>query len=201
MGNPYIFKNKSIFFVLLLVVLVLPLVSSYDSHKQNTNFDLVIQSNNATLCNASYIQYPNNVKTILNLPLTKNGNTFYTTLNSNNFTSQGDVCIGVICTDGLTYEPGSVCKTITASGIDNVLGFYILMIVVIYAIAFVGFFGKNEWVAILGGLAMIGLGLFTINNGVDILRNQITDIFSWTTIGIGSFFAIYSTVSVVQDNL
>lgn len=186
--------------IFLVLIISVTSVSAYTSHKQNTNFDLVVQSNNATTCNVTYIQFPDGVNLIINKVMTKTGNTFNYTLNSNNFTQLGDSCIGVSCSDGTIQETGSICRSITPSGSNNILGFFILIIVVIYAIAFVGFFGKNPWVAMLGGMAMLGLGLFTINNGVDIFRNQITEIFSWTTIGLGAFFALYSGVAVIQEN-
>lgn len=106
---------------------------------------------------------------------------------------------GTCCTTSCWSE--SADYLVTPSGSTNILGFFILVILIIYGIAFVGFFGKNEWVAILGGMAMIGLGIFTINNGIDIFRNQITDIFSWTTIGMGAFFAIFAGIEIIQENM
>jgi len=80
------------------------------------------------------------------------------------------------------------------------IGLFIIVALIIYSIAFIGFFGKNEWVCILGGMGMLALGIYTINNGIIIYKDFITNIFSWTTIGLGAFFALFTTVSLIQDN-
>jgi hypothetical protein len=77
--------------------------------------------------------------------------------------------------------------------------FYVLIIILIYSISFVGFFGKNEWVTILGGMGMMALGLYTINSGLVVYQDFITKVFSWTTIGIGAFFTLVSGISLIQE--
>lgn len=195
-------KALAVVGIVVIALVVIPMVSAqdYTPHKQNTDLQFSITSNNATQCNITTVDKPGSVS-VFNKIMTKNGQTFYTTINRENVTATGEYCFNIACTDSISIETGSKCFDITPSGNNNNIGFYFLVIGLIYAVAFVGFWGKNEWVTILGGLAMIALGLYTINNGVVIFRDAITDVFSWTTIGLGAFFSIYAGVSAINDNL
>jgi len=177
--------------------------AEYLPHQQNTNFTLTITSNNATACNLSSIQYPDGTSSLFNLVLTKDGQTFYKTIASGNYSQLGTTCHLVSCTDGTTQETGSVCREVTPSGNSgsNNSAFIILVFALIYGIAFVGFFGKNEWVAILGGMAMLGLGIYTINSGIIVYQDAITKVLSWTTIGLGAFFSLFTGLELINDNL
>jgi len=101
---------------LLLFLSPVAYASDYTGHKQNSDLEVVISSNNASSCNVTYIQYPDNSKTIMNLQLTKSATTFYRTIISGNFTQLGVTCLGIECTNGITTETGSVCKEVTYTG-------------------------------------------------------------------------------------
>ena len=108
-------KHQKFLFLFILLIFSILNVSAYIPHKQNTNLELVISSNNATSCNVSYISSPNG-KDYLNLLMTKNGNSYNLTLNKENFTSIGTHCMGIVCTDGVKIEDGSVCRDVSVSG-------------------------------------------------------------------------------------
>ena len=76
-----------------------------------------------------------------------------------------------------------------------------LIITLIYAISFFGFFGRNEWMTILGGMAMVALGVYMISQGLLIYRDWITNYLSYITIGLGAFFAIVAAISVIEESL
>jgi len=111
-------NNYKLMLVFISLLFMINLVSAADylTQKQNTNFDLVVQSNNGTACILSYIQYPNGVQSIFNIPLTKDGQTFYLTISSTNYSQIGNICHGVTCTDGSSSSTGSVCREITYTG-------------------------------------------------------------------------------------
>lgn len=116
-------------------------------------------------------------------------------------TQNGNIEITESCQKGT--KVGSVTKTFPVtpsgnSGSSN-MAFVILVFLLIYGVAFVGFFGKNEWVTMLGGMAMIGLGIYTINSGIIIYQDEITKFISWTTIGLGAFFTLFTGVSIIQE--
>lgn len=81
------------------------------------------------------------------------------------------------------------------------IALFLIVCIFMYAIAFIGFFGKHEWVTIIGGMGMLALGLYTINNGIIIYQDAITKVFSWTTIGLGAFFAIFPGLELIKETL
>jgi len=129
-------KNK-ILLTLMIGMFLFSLVGiqagDFDSHKQNTDFTLTISGNEATSCNTTWIKFPNGSSNILNIPMTKDGTTFYTTIESGNFSSLGTTCLGLSCTDGSQNEVGSKCLDVTPEGYTVSEGSGI-----IYSILFLG---------------------------------------------------------------
>ena len=81
-------------------------------------------------------------------------------------------------------------------GTDNII-FFLFVILLIYGITFIGFFGKNIPITILGGMTLLFLGVYLINNGIIIFRDNITNYISYLTIAIGgitSFWAILEQI-------
>lgn len=160
---------------LLVTFTMMPLSdasSDFSTIKQNKNFTLTVQSNNATQCNLSSIDYPSGASTIFNTIMTKDGQTFYTNINSSNYNSLGDICHNIICTDGLTYEPGSVCRNISPSGFSDNLGFYIILIVIVGSVMVIGFAFKEEWFVMISGMLLVMVGIYSINYGVAGFRDM-----------------------------
>jgi hypothetical protein len=184
-----------------IIVMGFASAAEYISHQQNTDFDLIVSSDNATLCNLSYIQYPNGDTVIVNTPMTKDFKTFYLVINAQNYTSLGDVCHGITCTDGLTFESGSICRNITTSGdsFSNSLALQIIALILVYSIALIGFFGKNKYIALLGGLGMLGLGVFVISNGLADTRGFMVNILGYITLGLGAIIALTAGVESIED--
>lgn len=194
----------AIIFVFAFGIITSGLVSA-ETYKQN-------QLSNLTMdCLISGVPQPSATATISiqkvggdvyvdNVAMThvSNGKFVYQTT----FTDLGDYELTGTCNAGSLNWTGTSSVNVSPSGTSGSsnLGFFFLVVAIIYAVAFIGFFGKNEWVAILGGMGMIALGIYSVNNGVVIYKDFITNVFSWTTIGVGAFFAIYTGVSLFQDN-
>lgn len=89
---------------------------------------------------------------------------------------------------------------VTPSGDDDVLGLFIILIGMVYIISFVGFFGRNEWVSILGGMSMMILGVYILQNGIDVYRNFMTTALSSTTIGLGVLFTFIPLMEMLRRN-
>lgn len=107
---------KKFFLIFLLSIFLFNFASAIDSHKIDTDYNLVISSNKGTECLLTYIQYPNNSQTIYNINLTKDGTSFYSTINQGNFSSNGNVCMGLKCSYGTEILTDEKCLDITRSG-------------------------------------------------------------------------------------
>jgi len=120
---------------------VISFCSAYAEHEQYTPFNLTISSNNATDCNLSYIQYNNGNSTIFNTPLTQNFRTFHTVIEGSNFTD-GNVCVHVVCTDGVIFEEGSQCRTVTLAGkvVNDTTIIADIILLVFFLLLIIGFF-------------------------------------------------------------
>jgi len=110
------------------------------------------------------------------------------TIPKETFVNLGLYYYGIKCQQGTFGGAMASVWEITpsgSSGTENTI-FYILIIALIYGITFISFFyGKNIPMTILGGMAMIFLGVYTINNGIIIFRDTLTNYISYLTIGIG----------------
>jgi len=77
------------------------------------------------------------------------------------------------------------------SGTENII-FFLFIIIMIYGITFIGFFGKNIPITILGGMAMMFLGIYIVQSGLIIYRDTLTNYFSYLTIGLGVILAFWA---------
>jgi hypothetical protein len=188
------------FIVGIGILVCLKEVKAFSPQQLNTNYNLIVTSNNATSCNLTYIQTPTTLR-MMKIPMTRNLTDFSILINKSNFTEIGDVCMGIACSDGVSYETGSKCVEVTPSGRNGAsnIVFMIFVISLIYLITFIGFFGKNEIVTILGGMFMIGLSVYLVQNGVIVYQDWITNYLAYITFGIGAFFSLYASLSLFTD--
>lgn len=206
-------KNKTsysriklfIFIVLgfFLVSTVLPLVNSEQqslgTYKVGSCISLTQICANCTFNNITSVTAPDSTIVLTQSAMTKSGTVYNKTFC--NTGQQGRYIVRGLGDPEGTDTIWTYDFQVTPSGFSNLLGLFIIVTTVIYGIGFVGFFGKNIWVAVLGGLALISLGLFTLLNGIDVYRSYITEAFSFITIGIGAIFSITAGVELIQDNL
>lgn len=182
-------------------------VKDFGTVKQNSQLSIIMtcgftngsSCSSTAQCNVTSIQYPNQSLVIADKIMTRNGPNFNLTVPTTDtigpYNGNQRCCDAGLCGDeAFKYY-------VSASGFSDMLGLSIIIILAIYAIAFIGFFGKSEWVTIIGGLGMMMLGLYCINFGIDVYRNFITDAFAWLTIGLGAFFAILAGVEIIEENL
>lgn len=148
---------------LMIIIQMVQLGSagSYLPHKQNTDFNLVVTSNNATSCEFTYIQYPNGTTIYFNDAMNPSGRDFDIIVSATEFQATGSQCMGITCTDGVGYESGSVCREITPNGQFSEIGtsiFYIglLFILIVFLIVCIVIFMKYD--NLLARVGMIGLG-------------------------------------------
>ena len=182
---------KKLLLTLMLGMFLISSVSAYSPHKQRTDWEVTISSNNATDCNVSYVQLPNGTLRYINGEMEQNGNSFNYTLTWGNFTIIGDTCVGIACTDGVTDETGSICRDITSSGFNGTLGFYFIILGIGAGLIMLGFKIEDHWIVVLGGFSIIFVGLFITFYGIDIIKDEVYTYALGIIVGMtGAYFSI-----------
>ncbi len=176
---------------------------SLGTFEQNTDVDLIQTCGNCTYCNFTRIKSPSSLDILSNLEADSDGTYYNHTLNSSQTITLGDYNYCFDCGNDAESETGCIHFEITPSGRSGSSNMVFILIIVIltYAVGFLGFFGKNMPISALGGGAMMALGIYMINEGIVIYRDWITNYFSYLTIGLGAIFALVAIVEFVQDNM
>jgi hypothetical protein len=182
--------NKKVVIALLVIMLAFSAVvsaSDYLPHKQNTNFEFAINSNNATECNVTSVTTPTKLDNVGEL-MVKNGQSFEIVLSGQFFGEFGTHCVNIVCFDGETYESGSVCREVTAQGYENDNSFLatILMILGVLALSIVLYIRKFKFVG----------AMFVFVTGFGVLFSLITyGWLGWIIIAIGVTMLVDALVS------
>jgi hypothetical protein len=190
--------NKILLFLLSFILLIgFSSALSIGNYGTNQCVSLKQTCDNCTFVNVTSVSAITNtgasVNIIGNVPMTKKGTEYNYTFCSTGYVGEytyvtvGDPD-GVIDTESINFNVG-----------QSSIIFLVIAFVLIYVVGFFGFFGKHIWVSLLGGLAMLGLGIYTIQNGIDVYRNFITNIIAITTIGLGAIFALTSGIEIIQE--
>jgi len=191
-------KKLILLFSLVLMLSSISAISDLGTFKQGSIIELRQTCDNCTFVNLTSVSYPNSTLGKYDVVMTKQGVDYNYTFSTTSLV--GDHLYNV-CGDknGIL-----VCETIsfniTPSGSEDNTGFYILIILLVYAIAFIGFFGKSEWIAMFGGLAMMFLGVYIVNYGIIIYRDVFTVALSYFTIGLGAFFSLFTGLEIIKNN-
>ena len=170
--------------------------------KQDSNVLLYQTCNECTYCNFTKILSPNSDIILSNIQTNKD-NTFYSyLLGSGNITTPGQYKYFYDCGNSTNSITGKINFNVTPSGRDgnNNIALVIILIVIIYAVTLISFFGRNLPLSILTGMFMSFFGLWIIRNGIVIYRDNLTNYFGYVTITIGAIIAIWAAIELTQDN-
>ncbi len=157
--------------------------------------------NNCTFCNFTNIIGPNNDTILSNIEPTQDGTYYSFILDGGNTTRLGWYSYFYYCGNDVDSQTGKIDFEITPSGRggnDNI-AFYIIVIVMIYAVTFLSFFGKNIPLSILTGMLMTFFGVWIIRNGIVIYRDNLTNYFGYVTIVIGALIALLATLALIDE--
>lgn len=124
------------------------------------------------------------------------GNTF-------NYTYCNTYTLGTYVYDWFPCDSSESCVnsfTVTPSGNTGTANivFFIFVIVLIYAFTFTSFFGRNIPLTILGGMAMIFLGVYLVNNGIIIFRDNLTLYVGYLTSAAGFIMAAWAFLEQLE---
>jgi len=138
-------NKKLIFLTTILVMLTLVSALDFPTHKQSTDLQFSITSNNATQCNLTKINTPGNLF-IINQVGTKTSQTFNFTVDGGNYSEFGTYCHKIECTDGVKIVSGEICYEINYFGKELTSSqstIYIGLIGILIFTLFATFFGMS----------------------------------------------------------
>ena len=167
--------------------------------RQNQCINLKQAGVGLTSCNITSIMYPNSTQGLGEVVMEKNGIEYNYTYCST--LEVGTYIVTGICTNGTEDVGWAYDFDVTPSGKSgntNIV-FILSLIIFIYGIGIMGFFGRNIPISILGGGAMMGLGVYIINEGLIIYRDWITNYFSYLTIATGAIFSLIAIVEWLEE--
>jgi amino acid transporter len=196
--------NK-LFVYLFVSIFLISLVSSATSYIGETKQGecIILPQTNpvATFSNISQITHVRSATQFLSEDVSMSSNGTYRWI----YEFCDTLLIGDYAVDGYGDDPDkstwSYAFKVTStgfSGAENIV-FILFIIVVIYGINLLGFFGKNETMTLLGGMFLMFLGIYIINNGMIIYRDDLTNYFAYITIGWGFVSSIMAGISLMND--
>lgn len=196
-------KNIILFGLITFALLSSSLVSALDdlgTFKQNTCVRVAQTCASCTYVNISSISNSYNNDTLIsNVEMTSfgNGEWYY------NFCSTG--VIGRYDVRGKGDLDGTATSfatyfEITPSGFQGTLGFYIVLICICAGVIILGFGIGEAWFVVLGGFALIVVGVYSINSGVAGFRDMfVTWAIGIFEISIGAILSIGSAIEKIED--
>ena len=135
---------------------------------------------------------------VINENMTKNGYTY--TYNFNNTQELGLYQV-TTCGDplGLPY-----CVVydfeVTPSGYTETLGFYFILIGIVSLVILLGFLIKEAWFVVIGGLVLMIVGLYSLNNGIAGFKDMfLTWAISLFEIGVGFVLSVGAAFEKIQE--
>lgn len=194
--------EKKISLVFLIVLFSLVIVSaqqqSLGTFKQYDDVILIQGCDNSTYSNITKIVYPDSTYALTSeRMMNASGDIYNYTFSSTD--KLGTYTVYGHCDEDLVDTVWAYDFTITSSSQNLSQSMYFLIIGLVYAITFIGFFGKNETVTVLGGMGMMALGVWMVLNGIGDYRNTMTTTISMLTIAIGFTTSLIAAFSWVND--
>lgn len=193
--------NKIFLFLLVVVGMFVLLIANASADlgtfTQGDCVPIRVQSNGTAVNLSTITTNINGQTTTLNTPMTNLvGNTYR--FNFCNTTVLGvyvydwHPCQNNECVNSFEITPSG------QSGSANIV-FFIFVILIVYGITAFGFFSHNSWVTILGGMAMIFLGVYIDLNGIIIYRDSLTGYIAILTWALGAMLALWAGIFEIEE--
>ena len=183
--------------LLLISAVAAEAVEELPPAKQGEDYRIKQVCQDATYINISSVTYPNSTFAFANINMTGAGSgEYFFDLNKTDALGRYDVTgISDGCTN--TFATYFLVTPSGQSGTANIV-FAVLIILMLYGISFFGFFGRNETMTLLGGMALMFLGVYLIVNGVIVYRDDLTRILSMVTIAWGAVSSLMAGMSWIE---
>lgn len=190
------------------VLMIMNNVSAYDYEiEQGKVYDIQRPCfNNGTYCSGAAVcnitvSNPAGTVIVYNQRMTNKLSYHNYTLSSSQTQNLGTFNAIVTCTDGLLSGEDTFTINSSPMGSTQTLGFFFLIFALLYGLTLVGAYFDSFPIAVIGGMGLLALGIFTMTEGIDIYRNFATQVISFITIAVGAYFAIMGGVKIVQENM
>ncbi len=198
---------KKILLILIMSMFLVSLVSTQEKECSITSDENAVKQgdtiNLTQVCrggcsdvNLTKVMFPNQSIALLgNFPMIENGsNYFYTFSNTNTLGTYSYSTEGLDPNSIVVGQSCSFKVTTNGKGGNANIVLFILIIFLLYGINLLGFFNENVMMTVLGGMALMFLGVYMVNNGIIIYRDNLTNYVSYVTIawgGMSSVFALF----------
>lgn len=199
---------KKLLLTLLLGMFMISLCSAVTSDftfKAGDVIDLKIPCyNNGTYCSTIAkcnvtINYPNGTNLIKQAGMT-NQYSYHNYTWSNSYTwVSGIYFYSVLCNDNNLFGVYDGYVQITPTGSSDILGYFILIILIPYLLIIFGTWKEDITITTLGSLAAIILGLYVLFYGIDIYKNYLTNAFALINIFIGGYISIVMGLELFKE--
>jgi len=174
-------------------------------HHQRANIEIPVYNTNFSAlssCTANItINRPDGSVLVKNAGMTcTNGYANYTLLPNQNLiygTHYADVkfCSGADCGfTTFTYD-------VNPSNNSNMVGFMFLIFLFGAGMLVFGFWKSDPWIVVLGSFIFVFIGLYTLKNGIDVYKNEVTDAISLIFTLAAGYIGVKSALEVVTENL
>jgi hypothetical protein len=197
-------KGSTIFLAMLLVLTLLPFVTAEMQHlptqKQYSCFEIQQTCSNCTYVTLEYITYPapNSTVAYINTNMTQQGNGYNYTFCETDTTGVyiistcGDVDGILTC---VNYD-----LEVTSTGDSSSNTFFIIFLILSFALLLVAFIFKNTVFAFFSGLFFLVSGVYTMINGFANITSTYTYIIAIVLIGVGAILSITSALDFMDEN-
>lgn len=183
--------RKVTFYFFITFLFLMPLISSADEQvlgtfQMNKCIDLLQTCDNpCSYVNITAITYPNGSTVVQNTAMTADGT--FTSFKKQfcDTGQQGTYIYNTVGDPGGTQVSQPVTFTITPTGQQGLLGWYIILFLFAYLLVIIGVWQQEMSIAVLGAFGLCILGIFTAVNGIDAYKNWVTSGFSVLTSAIG----------------
>jgi len=201
-GSDSVMSNKIFLLIFIGLIFMLPMIAaeeqSLGTFKVNSCISLKQTCSNCSFVNITSVISPAGEIVLGHVPMTKTATEY-------NYTFCGTSTIGNYIyntlgnPDGInTVQP--VAFEITPSGFADTLGFYFIIIAVLIAVIALGFWIKDGWFVVIGGLSLIILGVYSINNGIAGFRDSfLTWGIALFEMGVGAYLSINSAIELIGN--
>jgi hypothetical protein len=193
-------KMKGLLLLFTGIFLISFISASPGVYKQGEPISLTQTCADCTYINITSITAPNGIQIVGQVEMTKEGSVFNYTLDSSLTGDLGTYRVNGIGDPLGTDEVWTYSFEVTPSGkggTENTV-FFIFIILFLYGITFSGFFGKNIPITILGGMALMFLGVYMITEGIIIYRDNLTNYIAYLTIAMGAITSFWATLEQLE---